>query len=85
MKKSPSSPAVCGTVRGGMTRENTTIVEIRDNAYETTPVIGWGWPDEAQLADFVAQDPQAEKKDQMKLAERSLKNDSAYATLYFVS
>ncbi len=77
--ESPSFPAVCGTVRGGMTAKGTTTVEIRDNAYGTTPVFWWGWADEALLADF------AEKDDRAEQADRPVKDDSAYATLYFVS
>ncbi len=64
---------------GGMTTQDTTTVEIRDNACETTPVFGWGWPDEAQLTDF------AEKANRLEQADRPVKDDSAYATLYFVS
>jgi hypothetical protein len=56
-----------------------TTVEIRDNAYETIPACGWGWPDEARLTDF------AEKDYRMKQADRTIENDPEYATLYFVS
>ncbi len=65
---------------GGMTMQDTaTTVEIRDNAHETAPVFGWGWPDEAQLTDF------AGKANRVEQADRPVNDDSAYATLYFVS
>ncbi len=76
----------------GMTTQDTaTTVEIRDNACETTPVFGWGWPSEVLLADFaeqdvrVEQDARAEKDDRMEQADRTIENDAEYATLYFVS
>ena len=62
-----------------MTTQNTTTVDSRDNAYGTTLVFGWNWPDEAQLAAFAEQDDRAEQ------ADRTIENDSEYATLYFVS
>ncbi len=62
-----------------MTTQDTTTVEIRDNACETTPVFGWGWPDEAQLTDF------AEKGERMERPHRPIENDSEYVNLYFVS
>ena len=63
-----------------MTTPNTTpTVEIRDNANETTPAFGWEWPDEARLADF------AEKDDRVEQIDQAVKDDSAYAALYFVS
>ncbi len=78
--ESPSSPAVCGTGRGGMTTETeTTPIEIHDNAYETTPVFGWGWPNEALLAAF------AEEDDRVEQPDRPLEDSSEYAILYFVS
>jgi len=72
---------------------DTTTVQIRDNAYETRespslggiPDLGWGWPDEAQLADFVAQDTRAEMDDRVEQADRPLENNPEYAMLYFVS
>ncbi len=64
---------------GGMTTQDTTTVEIRDNACETTPVFGWGWPDEAQLTDFTEKGERAERP------HRPIENDSEYVTLYFVS
>jgi hypothetical protein len=80
MKQSSSSPAVCGTVHGGMTTQDAvTTVEIRDTAYETTPIFGWGWPDEARLTDF------AEMADRMEQAAGPLEVSPEYATLYFGS
>ncbi len=65
---------------GGMTTQDTaTSVEIRDNAHETAPVFGWGWPDEAQLTDF------ARKDDRVEQANQPLEDSSEYAVLYFVS
>ena len=65
---------------GGMTTEiETTPIEIRDNAYETTPVFWWGWPDESLLADFAGMDVREEQTD------RPLENNPEYAELYFVS
>ncbi len=72
MKQSPSS--------GGMTTEiETTPIEICDIAFETTPVFGWGWPDEALLAAF------AEEDDQVEQPDGPLEDSSEYAILYFVS
>ncbi len=69
--ESPSSPAVSGTVRGGMaTKIETTPIEIRDIAY---------WPNEALLTAFAEEDDRVEQSDQ--LAEDGLE----YALLYFVS
>ena len=48
-----------------MTTENTTTVDSRENAYGTTPISWWGWPDEARLADFAGQDVRAEKDDRV--------------------
>lgn len=62
-----------------MTTPNTITVEIRDNAHEMTPVIGWGWPDEALLADTT------EMANRMKQAQRPNEDDPEYANLYFVS
>lgn len=62
-----------------MTAQDTTPVEIRDNAYGTIPGFWWGWPDEARLAEFAGKD------DQIKRAEKPLEDDPAYATLYFVA
>ncbi len=71
-----------------MTTEiKTTPADIRDNASETrespsfggTPVFGWGWPDEALLADF------ARKDDRVEQANQPLEDSSEYAVLYFVS
>ena len=52
---------------------------------ETIPVFCWDWPDEARLADFAGQNARAEKDDRMEQADRSIENDPAYATLYFVA
>jgi len=62
MKQSPSS--------GGMTTQDTTTVEIRDNAY---------WPAEVLLADF------AEMADRAEQAAEPLEDSPEYAALYFVS
>ena len=63
-----------------MTTEiETTKIDIRNNAYETTPVFGWGWPDEASLADFT------EKNDRIEPADQSIEDSAEYAVLYFVS
>ncbi len=63
-----------------MTTEiKTTPADIRDNTYETTPVFGWGWPDEALLADF------GRKDDRVEQANQPLEDSSEYAVLYFVS
>jgi hypothetical protein len=56
-----------------------TTVEIRDNAYETIPACGWGWPDEARLAAF------AEKDDRVEQAAAPVEVNAEYATLYFGS
>lgn len=66
---------------GWMTTENTTTTtaEIRDNASGTTSISWWGWPDEAQLADF------AEQTDRVEQADWTIENSPEYATLYFVS
>ncbi len=79
----------CGTMRGGMkqspsaggmtTEIETTPIEICDIAFETTPVFGWGWPDEALLAAF------AEEDDQVEQPDGPLEDSSEYAILYFVS
>jgi hypothetical protein len=53
-----------------MTTQNTTTVEIRDNAY---------WPDEAQLAEY------AELGDRMEQTDRPVENDFEYAALFFGS
>ena len=68
-----------------MTAQDTTTVENRDNAYETIPVVGWAWPDEVVLADFAKQDVRAEKNDRLRQTDQPIKDDSAYAALYFVS
>ena len=69
-----------------MTIHNTAnTVENRDNAYETTPVFGWGWPDETRLTDLAEQDSRAEKDERVKQIDRSIENNLEYATLYFVS
>jgi hypothetical protein len=75
-----------------VTTENaTTAVEIRANAFGTTPVFWWGWPDEANLAAFAEQDARAEQADQteqtdrVKQTDRTLENNAEYAALYFVS
>lgn len=63
-----------------MTTEiETTQIKVRDNAYETTPVSWWGWPDEALLADTT------EMADRVEQADQTVKDDAAYAALYFVS
>ena len=62
-----------------MTTQDTTTVEIRDNAYETIPCFGWDWPDEVLLADFV------EKNDRVEQTEQPIDDSSEYAILYFVS
>ncbi len=65
---------------GGMTTQDTaTTVEIRENAYGTTPVFWWGWPDEALLGDF------SEKANRVEQPHRPIENDSEYVNLYFVS
>jgi hypothetical protein len=56
-----------------------TTIEVRNNAYETTPVFWWGWPDEDLLADFAGMDESVEQ------AHRPIEDDSEYANLYFVS
>ncbi len=61
------------------TQDTATTVEIRDTADETIPVFWWDWPDEAQLTDF------AEKNDRMEQIGQAVKDDAAYAALYFVS
>ena len=69
--ESPSSPAVCGTVRGGMTTEiETTPIETRDIAY---------WPNEALLAAF------AEEDDRVDHPDHPLEDSPEYAILYFMS
>ncbi len=69
-----------------MTTEiKTTPAEIRDNAYGTTPVFWWGWPDEVLLAEFVGQDARAEKDDRVELADQPIEESPEYAVLYFVS
>jgi hypothetical protein len=62
------------------TQNITATVEIRDNVFGTTPVFWWGWPDEAQLADYAEQ---AEMADRMEQAEPPTENDFEYAALYF--
>ncbi len=61
------------------TKIETKQIEIRDNAYETTPVFWWGWPDETMLADFAAED------DRVEQAEQPVEDGAEYAVLYFVS
>jgi hypothetical protein len=56
-----------------------TTIEVRNNAYETTPVFWWGWPNEALLADF------AEKDDRVEQPDKPIEDCSEYAVLYFVS
>ena len=68
-----------------MATENTTTIEIRGNAYEATLVSGWGWPDEAQLAEYVEQGARAENDALEEQNERRLEDSSEYAVLYFVS
>jgi hypothetical protein len=68
-----------------MTTQDTTTVEIRDNAYETIPFLGWDWPDEVLLADFAEQDARAEKNDRVEQTEQPIEDSSEYAILYFVS
>jgi len=68
-----------------VTTQHTTAVEIRDNAYETIPGFWWDWPDEARLADFAEKDARVEQDDRMEQADQPVKDDSAYAALYFVS
>lgn len=58
------------------TQNTTTTVEIRADAF---------WPDEANLAAFVAQADRAEQDDHAELTDRTLEYDPEYATLYFVS
>ena len=71
---------------GGMTTENeTTLIDVHDNAYETIPVFWWDWPDEALLADFVEQNARAEKNDRAEQTDQSIEVSSEYAILYFVS
>jgi hypothetical protein len=66
-----------------MTAQNTTpTVEIRADAFGTTPVFGWGWPEEANLAAFAEQ---AEMAHRLEQAEQPVENDFEYATLYFGS
>ncbi len=65
---------------GRMTTEiETSQLEVCDNAYESTPVFGWGWPDEALLAAFAQEDDRVEQADQ------PIEDSSEYAILYFVS
>jgi hypothetical protein len=68
-----------------VTTQDTITVEIRDNAHGTAPVFGWGWPDEVALTDFAEQDARAEKNDRAEQTEQPVKDDSAYAALYFMS
>jgi hypothetical protein len=74
-----SESAIRKKGRPAMTTQNTTTVEICDNAHGATPGCGWGWPDEARLSDFV------ELNDRAEQIEQPVKDDSAYAVLYFVS
>ncbi len=67
------------------TQNTTTTVEIRDNAFGTTPVFWWGWPDEASLAAFAEQDVRTEQPDRADKTDRTLENNTEYAALYFVS
>ncbi len=63
-----------------MTTEiETSQIEVRDNAYETTPVFWWGWPAEALLTTF------AEEDDQVEQAEQPIEDGAEYAALYFVA
>ena len=68
-----------------MKTQDTTTVEIRANAFETTPVFWWGWPDEANLAAFAEQPARIEQNDRPEQIDRTLENDAEYAALYFVS
>jgi hypothetical protein len=85
MKQFPSLPIPAAVRRwaawrGGMTTEiEATQIEGRNNAYETTPVFWWGWPNEALLADF------AEKDDRVEQPDKPIEDCSEYAVLYFVS
>ena len=80
MKHDSSHPWGEAPSSSGMTTPDAAAtVEIRDNAYETIPVFWWDWPDEAQLADS------AEKHDRMEQIDQAVKDDAAYAALYFVS
>ena len=67
------------------TQNTTTTVDSRANAFGTTPVFWWGWPDEANLAAFVAQADRAGEDDQAEQTDRTLEYDAEYATLYFLS
>jgi hypothetical protein len=58
------------------TQNTTTTVEIRADAF---------WPDEANLAAFVAQADRTEQDDQAVQTDRTLEYDAEYAALYFVS
>jgi hypothetical protein len=81
-----SNGAIQDQERPAMTTENeTTQIDVRDNAYETIPVFWRDWPDEALLADFVEQNARAEKNDQAEQADRPIEDSSEYAFLYFVS
>ena len=63
-----------------MTTEIETLQsKVRDNAYETTPILWWDWPDEALLADTT------EMADRVEQAQRPIEDDSEYVYLYFVS
>ncbi len=66
-----------------MNTKNT--VTTSDNACEASPVFGWGWPDEARLAAFSAQDDRVAENDRGEQADRLLENNVEYAALYFVS
>jgi hypothetical protein len=62
-----------------MITSNATAVNNHEIVYETIPVCGWEWPDEAVLSDF------AEKNDRMEQADRIPEHNAEYAALYFVS
>ena len=69
-----------------MTTEIETLQsKVRDNAYETTPILWWDWPDEARLAAFAEQADRTEQNDRGEQTDRMLENNAEYAALYFVS
>ncbi len=63
---------------GGMTTQNTTTVEIRENTVGTSSIFGWGWPDEALLSDST-------EMARTEQTQRPIEDAIEYTTLYFVS
>jgi hypothetical protein len=59
-----------------MMTPSTTTVEIRTSDY---------WPDEAALTTFAEKDDRAEKADRLEQTNQPVKDEAAYAALYFVS